>query len=97
MLVAEEESWQEEDDSSEDEGKKDVCLMAIVDEEDTGKEISYNADLSEAARDSKMKDWNSSSLCQVKKFVTYYDNEKNIMFDYLCLDLSKSHSSNKLL
>ena len=71
--------------------------MARVDEEDTGKESSYDVDLSEAARDSKMKDQNSTSLYQVKQFVTYSDNEKNNMFDYLCLDLSKSHSSNQLL
>ena len=44
-----------------------------------------------------MSDWDSYSLYQVKKFVTYSDNEKNNIFDYLCLDLSKSHSSNKIL
>ena len=44
-----------------------------------------------------MKDWNSSSLYHVQKFVNYSDNEKENMFDYLCLDLSKSHNANQLL
>ena len=75
-FVAEEESWQEEEESSEDEGIKDKCLMARIDEEDADKESSYDADLSEVARDSKMNDWDSTSLYQVNKFVTYSDNEK---------------------
>jgi len=98
-FVAEEEkeTWEEEEASSEEEDNKDKCLMAKIDEEDAGKESSYDADLSEAARDSKMSDWDSTSLYQVKKFVTYSDNEKNNMFDYLCFDLSKSHSLNQTL
>ena len=93
-FVAEEEkeTWEEEEASSEEEESNDKCLMAKIEEEGAGKENSYEADLSEATRDSKMSDWDSTSLYQVNKFVSYYDNEKNNMFDYLCLDLSKSNS-----
>ena len=98
-FIAEEEkeTWEEEEASSEEEENNDKCLMAKIEEEGAEKGSSYEADLSEAARDSKMSDWDSTSLYQVKKFINYSDNEKNNMFDYLCLDLSKSHSSNNIL
>ncbi|KAL4562224.1 hypothetical protein LXL04_034422 [Taraxacum kok-saghyz] len=44
-FVAEEENWEEKEESSEDEETKDKCLMVRINEEDAGKESSYDADL----------------------------------------------------
>ena len=50
------ETWEEEEDSSEEEQSNDKCLVAKIEEEGAAKESSYEADLSEAARDSRMSD-----------------------------------------
>ena len=78
-FVAEEEkeTWEEEEVSSEEEENKDKCLMARIDEEDAGKESSYDADLSEAARDSKMSDWDSTSVTP-KFFANYFNFLKHL-------------------
>ena len=57
-FVAEEEkeTWEEEEASSEEEENKDKCLMAKIEEEGAGKESSYEANLSEATRDSRIND-----------------------------------------
>lgn len=86
----------DEETSSKDEGIKEKCLMAHIDdfhikESDTSSDTS-NVDLSQATRDSKSQDWDSSSIYQVKKIFNYSSNEKVDMFDYLLLDLAKSNS-----
>ena len=93
VLVAETEEWVEDEDSTEDEGKNDKCLMAKIEETtDSSSSSTFTADLSAAARNSASSDWDSSSLYQVKNFVTYSSNEKNDMFEYLCLHLSTSNA-----
>ena len=93
VLVAETEEWVDDEDSTEDEGKNDKCLMAQVEElvTDGSSSSTFDADLSKAARNSNSSDWDSSFLYQVKIFVTYSSNEKNDMFEYLCLHLSTSN------
>ena len=58
--------------------------------DDSGSSSTFDADLSKVARNSSSSDWDSSSLYQVKNFVTYTSNEKNDMFEYLCLHLSQT-------
>ncbi|KAL4573803.1 hypothetical protein LXL04_020621 [Taraxacum kok-saghyz] len=63
--------------------------MAKIEEStvDSSSSSTFDADLRKAARNSSSSDWDSSSLYQVKNFVTYSCNEKNDMFEYLCLHL----------
>ena len=68
----------EEESSNEDKGK-DKFLMArtkgpIVDKESVSS--SQKDDLAKAMKESKHIDQDSSSLYQVNKFISYYDNEK---------------------
>lgn len=58
---------------------------ASVTDEGSSSLTTFEVDLDEVAQDLKMLDWDSSSLYQVNKFVNYYDNEKCMTFDYLCL------------
>ena len=94
VLFAETEEWVEDEDSTEDEEKNDKCLMAQIKDvvTDGSSSSTFDANLSKAARNSYSSDWDSSSLYQVKNFVTYSSNEKNDMFEYLCFHLSKSNS-----
>lgn len=90
------EEWVDEEKSLEDEEPKAKCLIAPIDdshtEESNGSSSTFDVDLYQAARESKMQEWDSSSMYQIKKFVNYSSNEKFYMFDYLCLDLAKSNS-----
>ncbi|CAI9268270.1 unnamed protein product [Lactuca saligna] len=79
--------------SSDEDGEKDKGCMAHIDTivtiEGSSGSSTFKAELAKAAKDSKLQNWDSSSLYQVNKFVTYSDNKKYMMFDYLFLHHSK--------
>ncbi|KAL4556700.1 hypothetical protein LXL04_034857 [Taraxacum kok-saghyz] len=58
VLVAETEEWVEDEDSTEDEGKNDKCLMAKIEEStaDSSSSSTFDADLLKAARNSSSSD-----------------------------------------
>ena len=89
VLVAEQEKWETDEESSDDE--KVTCLMAKI-EEDTddrsSSESSFDADMKKAIRDAKRNDVDSS-MYQVENFKTYTLNEKVAMFEYVCVQLAK--------
>lgn len=95
VLIAKGEEWVDEDESSDKEVKKDECLIAYTDEsfsdEASNNSSAFEVDLSKASSVSKVHNWDSSSLYQVKTFVTYTNNENITMFEHLHLDLSKSN------
>lgn len=95
VLIVEGEERVEDEESSNEEVKKDIFLMTYVDEsfiDEASRSLStFDSDLLKDVIDSKARNWNSSSLYQVKKFVTYSNNEKTTMFEYLCLKLYKSN------
>lgn len=74
-----------------------ACANESFTEEARNNSSTFEVDLSKAASDSKAQNWDSSSLYQVKKFVTNYNNEKTTMFEYFCLDLSKSNQETQKL
>lgn len=90
-----------EEKSSEDEGLKEKCLMAHNDdfhnEESDCRSNTFQIDFSQTAKDSKIQDWESSSLYHVKKFLNYFSEEKLHTLNYLRLDLSKSNSEMSFL
>ena len=90
VLVAEQEKWVTDEESSEDE--KVTCLMARI-QDDTDDQSSsdstFDADMKKAIRDAKFNDVDSS-VYQVDNFKTYSINEKVAMFEYVCVQLSKS-------
>lgn len=93
ILVTRVENWVDDEESSDKEGGRGKCLMAhtnalVIDKESKGSS-TFEANISKDAKDSKSQNWDSLSLYQVKKFFTYSDNEKCIMFNYLCHHLSK--------
>lgn len=94
VLIVEGEERVEDEESSNEEVKKDIFLMTYVDEsfiDEASRSLStFDSDLLKDVIDSKARNWNSSSLYQVKKFVTYSNNEKTTMFEYFYLDISKS-------
>ena len=67
------EEWVDEEESSGDEEPKGKCLMVRIDvshiEESNGSSSAFDVDLSQATSDSKMQDWDSSSMYQVNKFI----------------------------
>ena len=95
VLIAEQEKWETDDESSEEENI--TCLMAQI-HEDTDSEVSsestFDTDMSKAIRDSKRHDIDSSSVYQVENFKTYNLNEKIAMFEYVCVQLAKSSELN---
>lgn len=100
MLVAEAENWVSEEESSDEDVGKDKFLMAHIEDLVVDKESgssSFKYDLAKVVKDSKHLNWDSSSLYQVKMFITYSNNEKCMMFDYLCHNLSKVNQKKHLL
>ncbi|CAH1448617.1 unnamed protein product [Lactuca virosa] len=94
-LVAEAENWVSEQESSAEDKGKDKCLMSQTEDPVVERgSSSFKDDLAKAAKDSKHLDWDSSSLYQVNKFITYTDNEKSMMFNYLCHHHSKVNQEN---
>ncbi|CAH1424006.1 unnamed protein product [Lactuca virosa] len=95
VLVVEGEEWVDEEELSDEEVKKSVCLMGVtgdlVTDEASSSSSTFDVDLAKAASDSKVQNWDSSSLYQVKKLVTYSEIGKSTMFEYSHLDLSKSN------
>lgn len=93
VLVAEGKEWLAEEESSNDEVKKDECLMVtigvFVTDQASNNSSTFEADLAKDTSDSKVQNWDSSLLYQVKRFVSYSENENSTMFEYLCLDISK--------
>lgn len=59
--------------------------------------ISFQYDLAKAVKDSKNLDWDSTSVYQVNKYITYTDNKKCMMFNYLCHHLSKFNQEKHVL
>lgn len=99
VLVAKIEKWVFEEESSDEDKGKDKCLMTYNEDLITNKESgcsSFKDDPAKAAKDANHLDWDSSSLYQVNKFITYPDNEKCMMFSYLCHHLSKVNEKNSL-
>ena len=98
-LMAQEEEWVEEDSSSDEEVKVkiDKSLIVLVDVNEEGLKSTFAADLDQAASDSKMENWDSSSLYQVKNFASYSVHQKINMFDCLRIDLSLSNQKNQTL
>ena len=79
-LIDEVENWADDEESSDEDKEKDKCLMARTDafffDEGGSRSSSVKFDLGKVDKDSKMLEWDSSSLYQVNKIVNYYDNEK---------------------
>ena len=100
-LLAKEEEWVDEESSSDEEEKKDKGLVALVEvdtgNDDTGEGSTFNADLAQAARDSRMENWDSSTLYQVKNFVSYSLREKLDIFECMLHDLARSNNLNAAL
>lgn len=91
VLIAEVESRVDNEELSDKDKLKDKCLMSyndVITDKGGNSSSSFEADLAKAAKDSKMSNWDSSSLYHVNKFVNYSDNKKGMMFNYLCLHLS---------
>ena len=80
---------------------KSKCLMVQIIEshgEALGDNIStFYIGLSQATKDSKSQDMDSTSNYQVKNLVNYSSTGKPDMFDHLCFDLSISNKENILL
>ena len=58
---------------------------------------SFKAAIDQAAIDSKLGNWDSSTLYQVKNFVSYSLKDKIHMFESLHADLSRSNQLNRTL
>nr|KAJ0194309.1 hypothetical protein LSAT_V11C800413730 [Lactuca sativa] len=92
VLVAEEEKWKTDEESSDDEVK---CLMVKIEDTDAsekGKSI-FDADMSDAVENSRKHNTDSPSMYQVKNFVSYSMNEKIKMFEYLGVINSKKNQT----
>ena len=100
-LLAKEEEWVDEESSSDEEVKKDKGLVALVEvdtgNDDAGEGSTFNADLAQDARDSRMENWDSSTLYQVKNFVSYSLREKLDIFECMRHDLARSNNLNAAL
>ena len=94
VLLAEEEDWAEEDLSSDEDEviTAQFCLMAT-----DGSSSSFDEDMKKAARACSTTNWDPSSMYQVGKFINYNENEKNTMFDYLCIDFQSTIQREKKL
>nr|KAJ0186081.1 hypothetical protein LSAT_V11C900483530 [Lactuca sativa] len=81
VLVAEEEKWKTDEESSDDEVK---CLMVKIEDPDIPDKdkSTFDTDMSDA-ENSRKHNIDSSSMYQVKNFVSYSMNEKIKMFEYL--------------
>ena len=89
VLIAEEEKWVTEDESSDEDVK---CFMVQVDKVDDGTNVStFSTDMASAEECSRKHNADSSTMYQVKNFVNYSSNEKIAMFEYMgVLNLKKN-------
>ena len=91
VLVAEEEKWKTDEESSDDEVK---CLMVKIEYlgiPDKDKS-TFDTDMFDA-ENSRTHNIDSSSMYQVKNFVSYSMNEKIKMFEYLGVINSKKNQT----
>ena len=91
VLIAEQEKWETDEESSSEEEVN--CLIAKIQDDTEGEvdsDSTFDADMSKAIRDSKRHDIDSTSVYQVENFKTYSFNEKIAMFEYVCVQLTKS-------
>ncbi|CAH1422607.1 unnamed protein product [Lactuca virosa] len=85
ILVAEVDSWVDDEKSSEEDQPKDKCFIAHIDVfvtyEGSNDASTFKANLDKADKDSKIVDWDSTSLYKVNKLFNSFDNEKCMMFE----------------
>nr|KAJ0216892.1 hypothetical protein LSAT_V11C300128750 [Lactuca sativa] len=91
VLVAEEEKWKTDEESSDDEVK---CLMVKIEDPNIPDKdkSTFDTDMSDA-ENSRKHNIDSSSMYQVKNFVSYSMNEKIKMFEYLGVINSKKNQA----